>query len=253
MVEIIFGDNRELARLEGKTVAEVRKEYEDEFEIPGRAEAVLNGVQLKKKLESDTKLDEGDELCFVAKSRIRTPMLITAALVALALTSGVFAYTFITDSLAFTNVSSAGGDFASVSGGTSPTWKTFGQHQGTITGNTTIFSINTTGTGYTGDLVSTVSISNADSLSKVYRVLSLKIEVYDSGGAKMDINSDNSVDLDDYTLLTLKNGAVDVFINQDSSDDYEINVVSGFYISHVHAGWGTGVVGPTLFCDVAQR
>ena len=251
MVEIIFGDNRELARLEGKTVAEVRKEYEDEFEIPGRAEAVLNGVQLKKKLESDTKLDEGDELCFVTKSRVRTPMLITAALVALALTSGVFAYTFITDSLSFTNVSDAGGDFASISAGSSPTWSTYGHHKGTISGNTTIFSVITN--GYPGDLVSTVSISNADSLTKVYRVLSMKIEVYDTNNAKMDINSDNTVDGDDYTLLTLKNGAVDVFINQATSDNYSINVLSGFYISHVHAGWGTGVVGPTLFCDVAQR
>jgi len=251
MVEIIFGDNRELAHLEGKTVAEIRKEYEDEFEIPGRAEAVLNGVPLKKKLESDTHVDEGDELCFVAKSRIRTPMLITAALVALALTSGAFAYTFITDSLSFTNVSDAGGDFASVSAGSSPTWSTYGHHKGTISGNTTIFTIITN--GYPGDMVSTVSISNADLLAKVYRVLTLKIEAYDTSNAKMDINSDNTVDDDDYTLLTLRNGAVDVFLNQAASDNYSINVVSGFYISHVWAGWGGGTVQPTLFCDVAQR
>jgi len=256
MVEIIYGDNRELARLEGKTVAEVRKEYEEEFDIPGRAEAVLNGVPLNKKLESETKLDEGDELCFVAKSRIRAPMVVTAVLVALALTSGIFAYTFISDSVAFTQVTAAQADFASVSADTSdpPDWKTFGFFRGT-TGGGTLFEIDTSNSTYSGDLVATVSIANADKLSRVYRVLSLKITAWD-GASQIDINSDNVVDADeDFALLTLRNGAVDIFINQAAASTYTIKLDSGYYNSHIWGlGWGTGnPQRPILYCDIGQR
>lgn len=254
MIEIVYNDNRELAGLEGKTVAEVRKEYGDEFDIPGRAQAVLNGVTLKKKLESETRLDEGDELRFIIKSRIRTPMLVTALLLALALTSGVFAYTYITDSTSFL-VSSAGADFAAVSANTSssPSWTTYGFFRGAI-GNGTLFDIDTTTSGYTGDLVATVSIANGDVLSKVYRVLVMKIEAYD-GGSKIDINSDNTVDGRDFALLTLRNGAVDLFINQTASGTYNVKLVSGYYVSNIWGlGWGAGdPQNPNLFMNIGQR
>ena len=256
MVEIVYNDNRELACLEGKTVAEVRKEYGDEFDIPGRAQAVLNGVPLNKKLESETRLDEGDELSFITKSRILAPMLITALLLALALTSGVFAYTFISESVTFTSVTAAGADFAAVSANTSdpPEWKTFGFFRGT-TGGGSLFAINTTNSTYTGDLVATVSIANGDKLSKVYRVLAMKIMAYDGGGSQIDINSDNTVDGRDFALLTLRNGAVDIFINQAASDTYQIKLDSGYYNSHIWGGgWGAGQPqAPILYCDIGQR
>ena len=253
MVEIVYNDNRELACLEGKTVAEVRKEYGDEFDIPGRAQAVLNGIPLKKKLESETRLHEGDELSFITKSRIRAPMLVTALLLALALTSGVFAYTYITDSTSFL-VSSAGADFAAVSANSSspPDWTTFGFFRGSV-GSGTLFDIDTTDSSYTGDLVATVSIANGDQLSQVYRVLVMKIKVYD-GATQIDINSDNTVDDRDFGLLTLRNGAVDIFINQAASSTYYIKLDSGYYVSNIFGlGWTTDYQNPQLFCNIGQR
>lgn len=254
MIEVIYGDNRELAHLEGKTVAEVRKEYEDEFDIPGRAQAVINGVSLKKNLESETRLEEGDELCFVTRPRVRTPMLVTALLVALALTSGVFAYTFTTSTVSLAVVSSET-DFASVTGNTSDAadWDLYGLFRGTITGNASMFDINCTTSTYAGDLVATVSIANADQLSKVYRVLAMKIVACDSDMKPLDINADNLTNEYDFALLTLQNGSVDIFIHQTSADTYHILLDSGYYVSHIAAGWGEGARSPLFFCDVGQR
>ena len=258
MIEIIYGDNRELVGLEGRTVAEARKEYEAEFDIPGRAQAVLNGEPLKKKLEAETRLDQGDELCFVKKTRSRLPILITTLLAALALTGGTLGYTFISNSVSFTEVTAAGGDFAKVSANISdqPEWTTWGFFRGT-TGGGTLFDIDTANSTYTGDLVATVSIANGDELSTVYRVLSMKITCYDSGNNLIDINSDNTADADtDFALLTLRNGAVDIFINQDGgSDVYTVKLESGYYNSHIWGGgWGGGnPQQPVLYCDVGQR
>jgi len=256
MVEIIFGDNRELACLEGKTVAEARKEYELEFDIPGRAEAVLNGVPLKKKMEADSKLDEGDEICFVVKARVRAPMLIAAMLAALALTSGVFAYTFVTDSTTLA-VSAGSADFASVSSNTTvgPTWNTYGLFRGAISGNATLFDVDTATSTYAGNFGISVVLSNADSLSKVYRTMVLKLELYDtdSGEAKMDINADNVVDSKDFVLLTLKNGSVDMFVTPSSADEYTIRVPSGFYTTNIYGVWGSGDRIPSFFAEVFQQ
>lgn len=253
MVEIIFGDNRELACLEGKTVTEARKEYEFEFDIPGRAEAVLNGVPLKKNNEANTKLDEGDELCFVVKTRVRAPMLIAAALVALALTSGVFAYTFVTDSVSL-SVTAGSADFATVSSNTSqaPTWSTYGKFRGAISGNATLFDVDTATAGYPGDFGLSVSLSNADSLSKVYRTLTMKLELYGSGH-KVDINSDNTIDNKDFVLLSLKNGSVDLYISPIAADNYTLRMPTGSYNTNVYAGWGTGDRNPSFFAEVFQR
>jgi len=259
MIEIIYGDNRELAGLEGRTVAEARKEYEMEFDIPGRAQAVLNGEPLKKKVEAETRLREGDELCFVKKTRSRVPVLIATLLAALALTSGTFAYTFISNSVSFTEVTAAGGDFAKVTSNISaqPDWNTYGFFMGNIGGPYTLFDIDTANSTYTGDLVATISIANGDQLAQVYRVLAMKITCYDSGENLIDINSDNTASAStDFALLTLRNGAVDIFINQDGgSDVYTVKLESGYYVSHI---WGLGWGGsnpqqPILYCDLGQR
>jgi len=255
MVEIIFGDNRELACLEGKTVAEARKEYEVEFDIPGRAEAVLNGVPLKKQLEADSKLDEGDELCFVVKARVRAPMLIAAMLAALALTSGVFAYTFITDSTSLV-VTAGVADFASVSANITvpPTWSTYGFFRGAISGNASLFDIDLATSGYPGQFGLSVSLSNADSLSKVYRTLVMKLELYHKNTTvQVDINADNVVDSKDFVLLTLKNGSVDMFAPAAAADNYTVKMPTGFYSTNVYAGWGSGDRAPSFFAEVFQR
>jgi len=155
-------------------------------------------------------------------------------------------------------VTAAGGDFARVTANatTPPNWNTFGFFRGQLGGPYTLFDIDTANSTYTGDLVTTVSIANGDLLSKVYRVLSMKITAYDGDGNLIDINSDNTASAStDFALLTLRNGAVDLFINQDGgSDIYTIKLESGYYVSHIWGlGWPTAYQQPTLFCDVGQR
>lgn len=256
MIEIIYGDNRELAPLRGKSIAEAREQYKSQFDIPDRAQALLNGKTVNKKLEPKITLDDGDELSF-AKKKVRAPILVTALLVALTLTTGAFAYGYVTDTVTLTAVSRASADFAKVSADTSdpPEWTVWGLFRGAITDGT-LFEIDTDNSTYTGDLVATISIANGEQLSKVYRVLALKIKVCDSNGDPIDINaSGGSADEKDFALLTVRNGAVDLFITQDGGHDiYKVKLDSGYYVSHIWgSGWPSGAHEPILFCDVGQR
>ena len=65
MVEITYGDNRELVNLGGKSIAEAREQFKGEFEISDRAQAVLNGKPIKKNLEDKITLEDCDELCLL--------------------------------------------------------------------------------------------------------------------------------------------------------------------------------------------
>ena len=85
MVEIKYGEYSELAELAGKSIAEAREQYESEFEIPDRAQAILNDKPLKKGQEDRILLGDGDELYFEEKKRSRKPLFITALLMALAI------------------------------------------------------------------------------------------------------------------------------------------------------------------------
>ncbi|MFC1969518.1 hypothetical protein ACFLVF_03425, partial [Chloroflexota bacterium] len=176
-------------------------------------------------------------------------------LVALALTSGVFAYTFVTDSTSL-NVTAGSADFATVSSNTTvaPTWNTYGFFRGAISGNATLFDVDLATSGYTGEYGLTISLSNADSLSKVYRSLVLKLELFRGGStSKIDINSDNVVDDKDFVLLTLKNGSVDMYAPAAAADNYTVRMPSGFYNTNIYAGWGSGDRSPTFFAEVFQR
>ncbi len=181
--------------------------------------------------------------------------LLGALLLALAITGGVFAYGFINASTSFT-VTAKTSDFANVARNTdnAVAWTTYGRFRGDITGPVTLFNVDTSTSTYAGDLVVTVSISNADQLSKVYRVLALKLEMVKvSDNSTIDIN-ESGVGDDDYVLLTLNNGSVDMFPGG-ASDNFGVRLVSGFYITHIYQGakWLTGYEDPALFCEVAQR
>jgi len=256
MVEIRYKDCSEVADLTGHSVAEARERFGAEFGIPEKATARLNGKKVNRNLETDTYLKDDDRLTF-ARSSNKAPLLLGAMLLALAITGSVFAYGWInaTTTLSVTNATS---DFAAVTQDISspvPDWTPYGFFKGSI-GSGTLFNIDTTASTYTGDLVATVYIANADELVKCYRVLALKVMVETSGDATVDINGDNITNDDDYALLTLGNGGVDLFINQQGgSDNYCIKVDSGFYITHIYKGanWGSNYEDPVLFCEVAQR
>jgi len=85
MVEIRYGDQYEITDLAGQTVGEAREQFKAEFGIPDKAQAKLNGSKVKTNTEIDTVLYDDDKLTF-AVSRGKTPFLIGALLLALAVT-----------------------------------------------------------------------------------------------------------------------------------------------------------------------
>ena len=258
MVEIRYGNIYEIDDLAGQTVSEVREQYATEFGIPGKAKAKLNGNKVKGNAEIDTVLNDDDKLSFVV-SKSKGAYLIGALLLALAATGSVFAFGFINASTSLDGTIQEA-NFADVSVHpelTNLTWTGFGHYKGVIGGTPAgIFTVSTNASGYTGDLVVTVSLGNADELSKIYRVFSLQLEVVDpdNANAVIDINEGPSAD---WVMLTLKNGSADMFINGGDavSGNFSVRVKKGFYITQVHPGaWPAGgSPDPDLFCEVAQR
>ena len=253
-VGIGYKEYAESADLAGRSVAEVRQQYEPLFGISDRAQAILNGRTLPRKLERDIRLNDCDELSFVEKKKSRMPLLAGALLLAMAIFGGVLAYTYITATSTM-SVTAGGADFAEVTDnatGVSP-WNVCGFYRG-ATGTGNLFDVDTTPCSYTGDFVVTVYLANAEQLSKVYRALVFKLEVYDSSNTKVDINGDGTPDAKDFALLTLANTEAHLFITQTAPDSYTIRVVSGFYFTHIWGtGWSAGYQSPLLFAEVAQR
>ena len=69
MVEIRYGEHYEMANIAGKSVAQAREQYKQEFDIPGKARASLNGKGIRQKHELVTALGDNDSLTFAQKSR----------------------------------------------------------------------------------------------------------------------------------------------------------------------------------------
>jgi len=260
MVEIRYGEQYEVADLAGQTVSEVREQFKAEFGIPDTARARLNGAKIKESTELDAVLDEDDKLVF-AVDKGKGVYLVGALLLALAVTGGVFAFGWINASTTLM-ASAATQDFAAVSvnNTTAVTWNPYGYYKGSISGGTDgipIFNVDTLTPNYTGDLVVTVSIANADTLAKCYRMLSLKIMMYDSSNNIVDINEDNPGvgDSNDFVLLTLNNGSVDMFPGG-AADRFTVRIKNGYYITHIYetGNWDDASdYQPQLFCEVAQR
>jgi len=258
MVEIRFREHYEITDLAGLSVAEARQQFGNEFGIPEKAGAKLNGKKVKGSLEAETCLSDDDKLSFTTTRSRGALIAVGSLLLALAITGGVFAYGWINATTTML-ATAASADFAAVTPDATepvPDWTPYGFFKGTI-GTGTLFNVDTSVSTYTGDLVATVYLANADELVKCYRVMALKIVVMESDNTTyVDINGDTIQDDNDYSLLTLGNAAVDLFIDQGGgSDNYSVRVKSGFYITHIwKAGnWGSSYEDPVLFCEVAQR
>ncbi|MFC1918240.1 hypothetical protein ACFLXH_06290 [Chloroflexota bacterium] len=253
MVEIKYREFSEIVDLAGLTIAEARKQFKDELGIPDKAQVKLNGRKVNRKLEAETSLCDEDMLTF-AEARNKGAFLVATVLLALAITGGAFAYGYTTASTPL-SVTASGSDFAAVTVNSSslPTWTPYGFFKGSIAGPSPIFDVDTWTSQYTGDMVVTVSIANADQLVSVYRVLALKIDAIGGNGSNLDVNGDTTVTANDYALLTMGNGSVDLYMGG-AADNITIRVKDGFYVSHI---WGTGWTGgyetPLLYAEVAQR
>jgi hypothetical protein len=258
MVEIKFRDQFEVADLAGKTVSEVREQFHDEFGIPVKASAKLNGETVKGSAEIDTVLADDDKLTF-AVSRHVGLFLVGAAILALAVTGSVFAFGFInaTGTLGGTAVNA---NFADVTANNSLTdgmgsfnWNVYGFYKGSITSNNaTIFNVRPAA-GYPGDLETTITLGNADQLARIYKVFALQIQAVDPANPNvpLDISAGNG---QTWAILSLDNGSVSLFTA--GSANLSIQVKSGFYISHAYpaTGWPSGSsASPQLFAEVSQR
>jgi len=258
MIEIRYGNQHTMADLAGMTVGEAREELRAEFGIPDKAVATLNGGKVKRHAEMSTELNDEDTLSF-AVARSRMPFLVGAMLLALALTGGVFAFGF-TNGSATLGSAAATNDFAliTVNSTTPVTWNPYGSFKGSITtsvNGTAIFNVDTATSSYSGDLAVTVSLTNADTLVKCYRVLAFKLAMYDQTNTLLDINGDSVANSNDYVLLTMDNGAVTMYPNG-SVGVKTVRVMSGYYISNLFkaANWATpSAYQPLLFCEVHQR
>lgn len=184
MIEIIYGENIKQADLAGKSVAEVREMYQVEFSIPDRAKASLNGKLLKKELEPEAKLNDGDQLLFEEKSR-RAAVLLGSLLLALVITGGLFAYAYTVASITIT-AGAVTSDFAAVSANATgvASYSFWGKQRGAIESGM-LFDITREST-YTGDLEVSVYLSNVDELQKDYAFWMLRVELTDINGNKVD-------------------------------------------------------------------
>ncbi len=250
MVELRYGDYHEMVELAGKTVAEVREQYKPLLSIPDKTKTRINDRNVKKNQESETWLKDDDTLRFVEKSR-KSPFFILAALVALAATAVPFAFAQTTASINLDVTEKD--DFVSVAANsTLPTWNVFGKFKG-ATGSGELFKI-TPASGFTGDLSCMVMIGNGEELVKCYRVLVMKISIYESDGSGDCDTSANLTAFPEY--LTLSKGEVDFTLENlaGKTSPFWVHLDSGFYISHY---WGASAMGgdedPTLYCDVTQK
>jgi hypothetical protein len=253
MIEIKYKDNLEVAEMAGQTVAEAREQYRKDFNLTAKTVAFLNGKKLNAAAETGTILNDDDRLQFKANSNHRVAFLVGALALAILITGSVFAYGF-TNATVTLSATTSSTNYADVSANTTDpvTWVARGMVKGQ-TGDGTLFDVNTAASGYTGDLSVSVILANADQLIKVYRMLTLVLEVRDSAGNLMDINGDSLVNASDISLLTMENGSATLYIKQSTASVYTIKVKNGSFICNLNAGWSAGDAAPMLYCEVAQR
>jgi len=242
MVEIRYGENYEIADLAGRSIAQAREQYKQEFGIPDKAQASLNDKGIKQKHEPNTALGDNDSLTFAQKSR-KGLFFIGTILLALAITGGIFAYGATTDIVGLTLTSTS--DYAAVVAEVSPpTWTVWGKFKGKVTAGD-LFEI-TPETNYTGDMVALLTLTNAYDLVEAYRVLVFEIEIWDSAGTPAQVGTTE--------YLTMDKGVIEIEIDQTGfTAPYDVRLVNGFYITH-RGGWSPGTLAdPSILCDVIQK
>jgi hypothetical protein len=244
MVEIRYGEQYEAADMAGQTVREAREQFRDEFGIPDKARARLNGSKVKEGLELDTVLNDDDKLSFAEATRGKGIYLIGALLLALAVTGGIFAYTATTDT---TTVDlGASGEFATVANETMPTWSVFGHYKGKVKAGA-LFEI-TPSANYTGDLSATVMFANAHDMVAAYKVVVLEMIICDEDSGEAD--PDTVVAGPEY--LSMGKGEVTFDIVRASyTPPFHVYIKSGFYITH-HS-WPSETENIQFLCDVTQK
>jgi len=247
MVEIRYGEQIEVTDLAGQTIGEAREHYKAAFGIPDKAKAKLNGSKVKSSAEIDTVLNDDDQVTF-AVARSRTPFLIGALLLALAVTGGMFAFGFLNANVTLTATTHA--DFASVTPNSSTGFPVHGLLKASILTNQVLFDV-TKDADWTGDVVITVTLGNVGELAKVYRAFGLELVLVDTAvpTTPLPIN----IEQEDIVLLSLDYPSVNIFYTGDVKN-LGVKVKNGYYVATHFPGINPagGNASPEIFCDVTQ-
>ncbi|MBA7635764.1 hypothetical protein ES703_43368 [subsurface metagenome] len=171
--------------------------------------------------------------------------LIIGLIALLAVTGGMFAYTFTT-ATATIGVVAPQSDFANITANSSFTAPTvFGKFTGTWpTGK--LFTV-TPGANYTGDLVISVYLVNTGELIRQYRHLNMVLEYTDNAGNPVDEQGEIQV-------LNLQNAEVLFTWNGTGNSPFAVEVVGGGFRLHPFKTFPTGAsYQPQVWCEVTQR
>ncbi len=251
MVEIRYGEYYQEVDLTGKTVAEVREQYKEEFGIPDKAQVSLGGKGIKQKHEAETRLGEGDKITFAQKSR-RGLVFIGTLLLALSTTGGVFASGALTDTISAT-VTAKGSEFCDVTANTAPSWTLWGAWLGKIDATTEVFHV-TPGNTFTGDFVIQIYLTNVDDLVEVYRVMGMRWTVTNGAG---NTNITGVTVTPSTGFLSLTHPTIDLEISitgtPDGIEELDVNLSGGFFRTH---SYGTGCGGsedPQILLKIIQK
>ena len=174
--------------------------------------------------------------------------LVITLVASLAVTGGMFAYAFTTQSTTIT-ATTGGADFAVIGANTTDplAYKVFGKYRGSIREGY-LYSINLTD-NYPGDVAINVYLDNIDQLGKNYGLWMLRLELVDpaSANASMDIGGVTQV-------LSMHNGVASFVSNtMVPGTEYRIRSDGGVYKSFPWSYWPSGTaISPSLTAEVLQ-
>jgi hypothetical protein len=179
------------------------------------------------------------------KSKLRR-YLVTALVLALAITGGLFAYTYTsqTTTLGAVSISS---DFANVTvNNTVPNYAVLGSYRGKIPqGN--LFEVSPSA-NYSGDLQVNVYLSNVDQLSYKYGMLLMRVRIVNGANATVDVENMAKP-------LTLNNGQVSFTCDGLTPlSTYHVQMTGGVYRTFPWAYLTSsgGSYTPSITCEVLQ-
>jgi len=171
--------------------------------------------------------------------------LIIALVALLAVTGGMFAFTFTT-ATATIGVNAPTSDFANVTANSSITAPTvFGKFTSTWP-TSKLFTI-TPDPSYSGDLVISVYLVNSGELIRQYQHLNMSLRYTDNTGAMADEQAEIQV-------LNLQNAQVlFTFTSGNGTSPFSVDLTGGGYRLHPFKTMTGGSYQPQVWCEVTQR
>lgn len=173
-----------------------------------------------------------------------------ALLLILAITGGLYAYTYLTN-VAQLTVDGKSTDFAEVTSdpdAVNVTWNLFGRYLGAIPAGYQLFAI-TPSVDYNGDLDVTVYLSNPDELTKNYLFWNMRLQLVKLvGGVYTPVDKQGITQ-----LLTMDNGKVNFYLSGFTpGTTYYVLCKGGSFLGSPWIAPGYVTYSPLLFCEVRQ-